>query len=258
MIYNNISDLTKTPTPQEMPVIIPTFNNISYLKLMINQLEKFNINNIIVIDNWSTLPGMSQELDIIGQKYTVVKKFTNNGPREYYQNKELFKWLPEKFILTDPDIKFNENLPNNFLESLAEVSEKYNLYKVGFALDIEMNHLDGDTNIREIMFDQFLTMYQWELQFYSNSLGLINENPIWSAAIDTTFCLVNKNFFKDDENDPMKIKNLCARIGGDFTAQHYGWYNNPPVSKDEYEYYLSVVPRQWSFSSNRIKEIRGL
>lgn len=51
-------------------------------------------------------------------------------------NVDLYNYLPEKFILTDPDLEFNENLPSNFIDILVDISENYQCYKVGFALDI--------------------------------------------------------------------------------------------------------------------------
>ena len=115
-----------------------------------------------------------------------------------------------------------------------------------------------ESNIKDINFHPQLTMYQWETQFWQDVIDVTNNgHPIYRAAIDTTFCLVNKSFFEYYE-EPMQIKNKCARIGGDFTAQHYGWYNNPPISEDEYDYYLSKVPLSWSFSSNEVKRKKGL
>jgi len=260
MILHSVKDLIKLDSPN-FPVVIPTYNNPTYTVTMIKKLIEygFNYSDIIILDNFSKYSKMKDVLDFAHQfGCIVVKKFTNDGPREYYKNKELFDWLPEKFILTDPDIGFNKNLPKDFINTMISISEKYKLYKVGFALDIEMDHLNGDTNIKNIMFNPRLSMYQWEQQFWSNKLFETEDyDPVYSAAIDTTFCLVNKKFFRDYE-EPMQIKDLCVRIGGDFTAQHYGWYEIPPIDKSEYEFYLSQIPPQWSFTSNEIKRRKGL
>jgi len=261
MKFDSVKHMINSIDSPSFPVVIPTFNNPAYMCKMVNQLNKygFNFDSIIILDNFSRYPEMRIALDNMSdQGCVVVKKFTNDGPREYYKNKDLFNWLPDKFVLTDPDIGFNKNLPKNFINTMISISEKYKLYKVGFALDIEMNHLNGDTNIKNIMFNPRLSMYQWEQQFWSNKLFETKEyDPVYSAAIDTTFCLVNKKFFRDYE-EPMQVKDLCVRIGGNFTAQHYGWYNNPPSTKDEYEYYLSQIPPQWSFTSNEMKRRKGL
>lgn len=252
MMYYSIKELVQKESKKDFLVFIPVFNNPEYLELMINQLDKFGINEIVISDNWSTYLEMDILLNNLSKKYIVVKKFTNNGPREFYENKELYEWLPEKFIVTDPDIGFNENLPKNFVKILSTVSEEHNLYRVGFALDIEM---DGAENyIKEIPFSNSgLTMYQWEQQFYVNQIGVTQDkDPIYLAPIDTTFCLVNKKYHVEHQ-DPMQISNICARIGGNFTAQHYGWYKNPPISTIAFEEYLRLLPPQWSFTSNALK-----
>jgi len=258
MIIYSIKDLIQLESPK-LPVIIPTFNNPTYMCNMIEQLVDygFRYEDIIILDNFSRSAIMQDMLDTANQwGCIVVKKFTNDGPREYYLNKSLFEWLPEKFILTDPDIKFNENLPQKFLSELIKVSETYQLYKVGFALDIEMVGINS--NIKKIDFNSIFSMHEWEKQFWQDEIDKLDDgSQIYRAAIDTTFCLVNKKYFTDYQ-EPMQIGYKCARIGGNFTAQHYGWYDNPPMNTDEYNYYLSQIPPQWSFTSNAIKQKRKI
>jgi hypothetical protein len=257
MIYRSIRDLIAKEKAPELPVIIPTFNNLSYLTKMIIQLQDYEVENVIIIDNFSTLPGMSEVLDVLGESYIVVKKFTNDGPREFYTNKNLYDWLPEKFIVTDPDIGFNKNLPENFIDILSKVSDEFQMNRVGFALDIEMN--DVESIIKTIPFSNSgLSMYEWEQQFYRQFIGYTETgDSIYRAPIDTTFCLVNKKYHIE-HNDPMQISSICARIGDNFTAQHYGWYEKPPIDNREYEFYLSRVPPQWSFTSNVVKMLKGI
>lgn len=256
MLYYSINEMVKKEKPVGIPVYIPTFNNPEYLEIMVKQLEDFGLNQIIISDNWSTYSEMTILLNKLSKKYIVIKKFTNDGPREFYTNKKLFNWLPEKFIVTDPDIGFNKNLPKDFIQVLSDVSDSYELYRTGFALDIEM---DGIENIIEdIPFSNSgLTMYQWEQQFYVNEIGKTKyDDPIYLAPIDTTFCLINKKYHIDHK-DPMQISNICARVGGNFTAQHYGWHLNPPISEIGINKYLDLLSPQWSFTSNSLKAIRN-
>jgi glycosyltransferase involved in cell wall biosynthesis len=251
MIYYSIDEMFASGPPPEFPVIIPTFNNPSYLARMINQLQEYGLNDIIVVDNFSSYPVMQEYLNIIGQSYTVVKKFTNDGPTEFYRNPQFLAWLPEYFIITDPDIGFNPNLPKDFVQTLKDVSVKHNMMRVGFALDIEMEGVDH--NMHDIMFHTTgLTMHQWEARFWHNQIGSTdNGDPIFAAPIDTTFCLINKNNDTGDYYEP------SVRIGGNFTAQHYGWYNNPPLPESEFEYYLNNIPGHWSETGNAIKRKRN-
>jgi len=252
MMYYSIKELVEKEPKKDFLVYIPVFNNPEYLELMINQLENYDIDQIVISDNWSTYSEMNLLLKDLSKKYVVVKKFTNDGPREFCENKKLFEWLPEKFIVTDPDIGFNKNLPKDFIKVLSETSELYNFYRTGFALDIEMDGIE--TIIEDIPFSNSnLTMYQWEQQFYILEVGKTEYgDPIYLAPIDTTFCLINKKYHIEHK-DPMELKNICGRIGGNFMAQHYGWHKNPPISKDGFEKYLDLLPPQWSFTSNALK-----
>lgn len=251
MIYYSIQEMFVAGPPPELPVIVPTYNNPSYLTMMIKQLEDYNLTNIIVVDNNSTIPGMSELLTELGNKYIVIKKFSNDGPTEFYRNPQFLAWLPTEFIVTDPDIGFNPRLPKNFVEIMRDVSNEYKLLRVGFALDITM---DGEShNMHDILFHfTGLTMHQWEDRFWQDKVGSTkNGDPIFSAPVDTTFCFINKN------NDIGDYYNPSVRIGGDFTAQHYGWYNNPPIPSQEHEYYLSTIPGHWSETGNAIKRKRN-
>jgi hypothetical protein len=241
MIYDNIKSLVEDNECPEFPVIIPTYNNPSYLKLMLNQLNKYNLNNVIIIDNFSLYPEMRELLKELSDKYTIVAKFTNEGPREFYTNPVLFNWLPEKFIVTDPDIGFNQNLPSNFIEILEKVSEDFNLFKVGLALDIEF---EGNEAIKKIM-PWGQSIYNWEATMYLNQIGeTLSGDPIYKAPLDTTFCFVNKKYDNGDF-----LFTSTARVGGNFISQHYGWYENPPIPIKEKEYSIINVGR-WSSTLN--------
>ena len=122
-MFFEIDELTKN-NPPELPVIIPTFNNPTYLQMMLKQLDKVSLFDTIILDNGSSSHKM---LSLLQSQDCVVT--VPNGPRDYY-NTEIYKWLPNYFIITDPDIGFNCNLPHDFLDILKNVSCKYKKYKV--------------------------------------------------------------------------------------------------------------------------------
>jgi hypothetical protein len=67
----------------------------------------------------------------------VVNNVGNFGPWiTPTNNRQIYDLLPDKYIITDPDLKFNPNIPSNFIEILASLSDKYKTSKIGFALDI--------------------------------------------------------------------------------------------------------------------------
>lgn len=254
MIFYSLDELVIANPNIKFPFVIPTYNNPTYLSSMISQIKNFDLKcTIIVIDNFSDYKPMQELLNSYkdDEDIIVVKKFTNDGPRDFYNNEQFKNWLPQTFIVTDPDIGLNKDMPKNFLAIMEKLSEENKWFRVGLALDIEMP--GQEHNMHEIMFHTTgLTMYQWEDRFWQHQCGTTEDgSPIYSAPIDTTFCYINKGYDVGDFYNP------SVRIGGNWTAQHYGWYINPPIPQEENEYYLSRIPGHWSETGNAIKRRRG-
>jgi len=151
----------------------------------------------------------------------------NYGHRVYITLKDT---LPDVYLLSDPDLELNKNLPDNFVEILYELSKKYETYKVGFALDIS----DHENFIDCPNYNSGLNIYTWESRFWHNKIE-DEKYEIYNAPIDTTFCLVNEKNF--DLNKPHDYHN-AIRLAGDFTTKHLPWYkdyikNNIPQEEIE-------------------------
>jgi len=195
---------------QNIPIVIICFNNYKYVRNTIVQLKSLNIlNDIIILDNKSddsdTIEYLSQLEDV-----TVIWNETNNGPRITLDcNVNVYNILPDKFILTDPDLQFNTKLPYNFTDILAELSDKYNCYKIGFALDIS----DFDKMYQYDNYIFGMNIYDWEKRHWGIKIDDKNYD-LYIADVDTTFCLTNKN----------NILGNYIRVAGDFTAKHLPWY----------------------------------
>jgi hypothetical protein len=162
---------------------------------------------------------MSTCSDTIAYLHNVDVKVINNvgnfGPWiTPTNNRQIYDLLPDKYIITDPDLKFNPNIPSNFIEILASLSDKYKTSKIGFALDITDHEKFYPTT--EYMTN--LSIREWESQFWENKINDDTcEYEIYKADIDTTFCLMNK------VNIEAGI-DLQIRVAGNFTAKHIPWY----------------------------------
>jgi hypothetical protein len=189
-----------------IPVYIIAYNNLYYVKKMVNQLEKYT-KNINIIDNKSTYQEL---LDYYENeyKYVLIKMPKNCGHIVYL--KEFFYQLPEKFIITDPDLELNPELPNNFIAEMDKISEKYKVWKVGFALDIS----DHDKMFPDKDYLDGYSIYDFESQYWKEEI----EKNIYVGGIDTTFCLCNKKYLKNSQYVP------ALRMAGNFTAKHLPWY----------------------------------
>jgi hypothetical protein len=210
-----------------IPIVIICYNNYKYVKNTLDQIKKINLayyKNIIIMDNCSTCTDTIHFLkDIdVNVNVNVIYMKANISPRVSKNiNQNIYDILPDKFILTDPDLEFNIDLPNNFVEILSNLSDKYNCYKIGFALDIS----DFDKMFPGIYY-QSLNINDWENQFWKNKIT-DDKYELYNAEIDTTFALINKK----------NINKINIRVAGDFLAKHLPWYIDNKIN-NIYETYI--------------------
>lgn len=212
----------------DIPIIIICYNNFRYVKNTLSQILKINkeyYKNILILNNNSTCPNTINFLNNVDVK--VVNNSTNNGPWiDHNTNTHIYDILPDKFILTDPDLKLNENIPNNFIEILSELSDKYEASKIGFALDIS----DFEKFYKEQNYSYNKSIYEWEQRFWENKMNHDNYD-LYESEIDTTFSLINKPYF---------YKYYHIRIAGNFTAKHLPWYIENEIF-NVYENYINCT-----------------
>jgi hypothetical protein len=218
---------------QQFPLlIIPTFNNPTYLNLMLTQLGKMRWGNYLVIDSGSSYPVMLKMLEGIPTNKKLILE-SNLGPRYFSENRKFFLSLPDIFCVSDPDLAFNKNLPDNFVDTLIEISIRFKIGKIGFALDIaEELEIKNQEYILE---GSIQTIRQYEKKYWMKPVRNSLDLEIYDAPIDTTFALYNKQFFK-----PEKSFTKAYRIAGAYTAIHLPWLNPDPRPTSEADFYNSL------------------
>jgi hypothetical protein len=196
----------------EIPVVIINWNSLHFFKLFVLQLKQFHV-PIIVLDNksdyWPLLNYYKELKETLGHGISIWYLEKNYGHQVYLELKDQ---LPDIFILSDPDIRFNPDMPHNFREVFLEISNQYQAYKVGTALDISDSH-------KFIQCDNYVegtNITDWERQFWVNNVPH-PLHELYDAAIDTTTCLVN-NFYRQ--------QGRCIRVAKEFTAKHMPWYQD--------------------------------
>lgn len=224
-----------------IPIIIVCFNNYKYVENTINQINRVNkeyAKNIIILNNCSTCIETINYLKNIN--YRVMNNHENKTPRiSHKDNKHIYDILPDEFILTDPDLEFHENLPVTFIEELSMLSNIFNSYKIGFALDIDNEH-----DMLEGLYIDNCSIYNWELQYYQSILLFPNYHLL-IANIDTTFCLINKKYTNNID--------LQIRCAGNFKAKHIPWYKKNKIY-NVYENYCNYTnsPKSETHFNNKI------
>jgi FkbM family methyltransferase len=222
----------------DIPILIICYNNYRYVKNTLDQIQRINkdyYKNIQIVNNNSTCKDTINFLKNVDVK--VINNDSNTGPWILpWCNIHIYNSLPVKYIVTDPDLEFNKNIPTNFIEILSELSDKYEVSKIGFALDIsdfnemyQMNYTDNKT------------LYDWEKQYWIRSI-IDYKYELYYATIDTTFSLLNKRYFNDNN----------IRIADNFTAKHLPWYRKNKIYNIYDNYMVNMNSTNISSNSKKI------
>ncbi|HDR9134167.1 TPA: tetratricopeptide repeat protein [Burkholderia vietnamiensis] len=220
-----------------IPILIPTFNNPTYTRRMVAQLQARGLRNIFIVDNASSAPDMLAFLDAAQDDATVVRLPHNAGPRDLFQSPANYARLPDIFCITDPDLALNEALPNEFLLELIDATEMFKVGKAGFALDISQPELMKQASV--VCGDQRYTTIEWESRFWQHHVAnTAAGDPIYNAPIDTTFAVYNKRYFRPEAH-------ICGvRFAGRYTCKHLPWYQDTGLPEAEMQYYRDH--QKWS------------
>jgi hypothetical protein len=248
--YQKDNSGASTLIPDDIPIIIPTFNTPTYLTSMINQLEDRGWTNVIICDNNSTYQPMLDLLDKLSDKYDVVLWGKNMGPRVYTEDKDICSRMPKYFIVTDPDLLFNEKMPANSIDKMKRIVDMYEVSKVGLAIDID----SSEERDRFFNADQ---VDRWERIYWSRKIDRYPEkDDLYAAPIDTTFSLYNRDRFLseiDNVDGRMTCNTSAIRIAGRFTCRHMGWWAKQPLTDDEHSFYKNT--HTWSSTENEKKRL---
>ncbi|NBO22069.1 hypothetical protein EBU94_01840 [bacterium] len=244
--YYSLPDAVKSLKPNEVPIFIPVFNLVSYTKFMVEQLVEKGIDNFIICDNNSTYPPMVKYLERLSKNFKVLYLGFNFGPRMYSESVDILSMMPEWFVVTDPDLIFNKNLPDTFITDLMSISDAYKFSKAGFAMEIY------EPEAASKFFD-INKVHGWEGSYWTKQIGVTSTNdPIYFAPIDTTFAMHNRNILIDELSGGMQTYTArSARVAGVYTCEHMGWWAEQPIEKDEYNFYRQT--QIWGSTENQKK-----
>lgn len=236
---------------QRLPLFVPAFNNPHYVASFCRHMVELDRFDIFVFDNGSTYPPLLQLYDQLAGSVRIVRLQRNLGPRIFWLSDEIYERLPDIFCVSDPDVEFNPELPVKFLDDLLDLTERFQIGKAGFALDIsrpdlmtpkKFRHPDGWKHVWESEAEH------WQCEISDDPVG----EPIYLADLDTTFALYNKRFF--DRSAPFN----AIRVAGRFTARHLPWYFDCDVPEAEREFYARTAVFSYYASENTPLQLRNL
>ena len=207
----------------QIPFVIIAWNNLFFVRRFIEQIRKMP-HPIIILDNNSTFkPLLEYYITLkleLKERLTIHLLDKNYGNEVYISKPHL---LPEIYVISDPDLELNPQMPVNAIEHLLAISNAYQLWKIGLALDI--------TEPEKFISEEFAKLVCGiESTYYKHNIG-DSKYELYIAPTDTTFCLVNTKNNKE--------RNL--RVAGPFTAKHLPWYKNylkENIPRDELEVWV--------------------
>lgn len=232
-VQSIISDQAVAPfRPADVPVFIISYNRVSYLKAMVQWLENYGLNNIIIVDNNSTYPPLLDYLSVT--PYRVVRVFENFGHLVVWKC-GLFNDILRKnyYIVTDPDVLPDQSCPHDAVLRFYNMLQDYpHITKSGFSLKID--DLPAYFPIRDIVLEM-------EKRFWTKPTP---DGEGYFAHIDTTFALYRPGIFPEDGAWFDGV-----RLAPPYIAQHMPWYENPAELDDEslfYQHSTKPEASMWS------------
>lgn len=207
--------------PKEVPVFLVSYNNGLYVANMVDQLASYGIKPII-LDNASSDDETLEVLNRIQESARghVIRCRENFGHMVGFLQPN-YEVMPEVFAYSDPDLQFSPAMPQDFLDILSALTERFNVYKAGLALPIDpQQRLTEQTKKRSktypFVYNEDLTVAEWERQHWR--FPLFDEKlKLYAAPVDTTFAVYRKSNYRGDFYD-------AIRVSGAFDAIHLPWF----------------------------------
>lgn len=211
---------------ESIPIFIVSYNRLSYLKKLIENLEKRNYTNIYIIDNNSSYPPLIEYYNDI--PYKIFRLNENLGHMAFWKSNIFNKYRNNFYIVTDPDVIPIDDCPNDFIYKFFKYLEQYPFVrKVGFSLKIDDLPKDSIFNKNII---------EWEKQFYQKPIN----DDIYFANLDTTFAL-----YLPDNLYNFKNFYRAIRTAYPYAARHLPWYKKTNELTEEDQYYSKHKTNGW-------------
>lgn len=210
-----------------IPVIINNRNRFTFLKQLVESMEKLGYKNIVILDNDSTYAPLLEYYKSIPYKVHYLGK--NLGYKALWLSPVFNEYKRSWYVYTDPDMIPVDESAKDVVEQLYRVLMRFSKYeKAGVALKID-DLPDHYSRKKEV-----LTFEQkwWEKK--------IDEN-VYEAAVDTTFALYRPYAMGAAEECP------ACRLAGKYIFRHLPWYENSEQLSEEELFYRASVTRESSY-----------
>ena len=213
---------------RNVPVIINSYNRLTYLLELLSWLQRAGMSNIYILDNASTYPPLLSFYE--RTRYRIVRLGYNAGAFAFWSTALYAMIRTDFYIYTDPDVMPTEDCPLDCIEYFLAQLRSHKCYiKIGFGLKID--DLPNCYNGKQDVIDH-------EREFWSAEIS----PGIFSAPVDTTFALY-RPYCRGGWWVP------ALRTGAPYLARHLPWYADSKNETEEDRYYrLSCRTTECSWS----------
>lgn len=223
----------------EIPLIIPSFNQMVYLVNLVNWWNYYtNYAQVFIVDNASTYKPLVNLYDHINKIWPNIHVLTykenncGNNLNHLIQTKIHREY--NYYCISNPDIMPCPFIPENFLDIYKHCLDNYGFHHVGFALKI--NDLPDYIDNKELIIKRQSHFYSDKKKFkveYKGKGYKGHKNPI-----DLTFAMYKTAnggwMFPMDRGDWGNALRL-------FPAFHLEWYIDPNTKIRETDYYYKTA-----------------
>jgi glycosyltransferase involved in cell wall biosynthesis len=219
-----------------IPLIIPCFNQLTYLRNIINWFRfSYPDNDIHIVDNGSTYGPLLEFLAAaasFSSRVYVSMCPTNNsrGNLRRFLDEEVAPNY-EYYAISDPDIAPHPATPPNYLEIFRHCIDARGFHRAGFGLIIEDIPDWSDDKIRAKDNEATFKCNPVEIEF--DGCKHIGHR----APIDTTFALYKSSCGWES---PMRGEWWSNSIRV-LSAFHLGWYLHPKMINPEMDNYFKTA-----------------
>lgn len=221
---------------KDIPFIIPNFQQLTYLRNLINQIQWYYPGNTInVIDNGSDYqPLLDYYQDNVGTYRLNIFQYDEN---DFVGNLSSYiqQYNPEFYVITDPDLSIHPATQPNFLEIFKAAIDNYGFHHAGFGLITEdipawnpkAGWIQGD-----------------EKALLNNPVSIEHEGNKYAgfrAPIDTCFALYKRD--NGGWQAPMSGENWGNSLRL-FSAFHLPFYLDAKRLNPEMQHYYATCKRR--------------
>lgn len=223
---------------KDTPIVILNRDRLTPVKKLVASLKSRNYNNIIVIDNMSTYQPLlnwytEENLDVY---FNTNPEYNNcyalNHLAYEAKNPKFVEIVSTHYAYTDSDVYPIDDTPENFIDDMIFLIDKYNIHKVGMSIKID------DLNLSDPLLKH---VYDYEITYWNDEI-IDGDFKLYPHPIDTTFSVYAPN-------TPASWSSNCFRIGLPYTIIHQPFYytkDNMPEDEIHYLRHQNVNSSNWS------------